>query len=92
MGGSSSRLASLFFITVLLALPGCGGEKTPTAGDDFKKNQAPTMMTGGGIKIETVREIDEKIQYQTTDGKTWRVGYSKRNDGTYRYGTPEGVE
>ena len=47
------------------------------------------MTPNGKIMIDTVIERDGKIEYATEDGKRWRVGYSKRADGTYQYGTPD---
>jgi hypothetical protein len=57
----------------------------------FRATQGPTMTTHGKIKMDTVEDKDGKIQYQTEDGKRWRVDMTLEVDKTYRYGTPEEV-
>lgn len=58
----------------------------------FKERQAATMTTNGKIKMDTIQETpDGRIQYQTDDGKTWRVTMTKQADGTYSYGMPDEV-
>jgi hypothetical protein len=85
---------------ILATAIGCGGDsssgasKPPGAdtrapGQYFKEQQANTTTPNGMILTDSVEEKDGKILYKTEDGKQWRVGYSKRADGTYQYGTPE---
>ena len=50
------------------------------------------MTTNGKVVAATVEEKDGKIFYKTEDGKRWRVGYSKRADGTYEFRMPEEVK
>ena len=50
------------------------------------------MTPNGRIMTDTVEEKDGKIEYQTDDGKKWRVEYSKQADGTYHYRTPDEVK
>jgi hypothetical protein len=81
---------------MLLVAAGCGGgggagkgTDTRTPGQYFKEHQASTVTPHGKIVTSSVEEIDGKIRYRTEDNKKWRVGYSKRVDGTYEYGTPQ---
>ena len=51
------------------------------------------MTPHGKIKMDTIQDTpDAKIQYQTEDGRTWRVTATKKADGTYQYGTPDEVK
>lgn len=92
-------LIVICFVAVLNS--GCGNSgSTSTKQEDtrskveyFWDEQGPTMTPHGKIKMETVQETsDGRIQYQTEDGRTWRVDMSKQADGTYRYGTPDEVK
>jgi hypothetical protein len=54
--------------------------------DHFKNAQRHTVTPHGKIKLDTVQETsDGRIQYQTSDGRTWRVEMNKQPDGFYRY-------
>jgi hypothetical protein len=94
------RLA-LVLCCVAAVSAGCRGCECGTAKPEdtrsklqyFKETQGPTVTPHGTIKMETAEETaDGRIQYQTEDGKTWRVGMTKQADGTYRYGTPAEVK
>ena len=93
---SSSSWVAVAVGAILFAQAGCdgGGRGTavPTPGEYFRRNQAPTVTPNGRIKLTTVKEVGDEIRYETADGKRWRVGYSKRADGTYEYRTPAPVE
>lgn len=89
----------VLFPMILVAAVGCDGGKgtgkapdTRTPAQYFKEQQANTMTPHGKIMTDSVEEKDGKIQYKTEDGKQWRVGHSKRADGTYQYGMPEEVK
>jgi ABC-type oligopeptide transport system substrate-binding subunit len=90
----------LFVVCLLAALSsGCGGGSTSKKEDTrskveyFRDTHGPTMTPHGKIKMDTIQEASNgKIQYQTEDGKTWRVDMTKQADGTYRYGTPDEVK
>jgi len=94
------RLLCAYLIAGLLG--GCGGSgsgsRPPNKQDArsrveyFRDTQGSTVTPHGKIKMETVREVDGKVQYQTDDGRTWRVEMTRQADGTYRYGTPEEVK
>jgi len=79
--------------------PGCKDKET-TGGTDARSEklkyfdkQQPSVMPNGKIKMDTVKETsDDKIEYQTDDGKTWRVKMTKGADGEYRYDTPDEVK
>src|SRR5439155_542189 len=58
----------------------------------FREQQAATVTPNGKIMIDSVEERNGKLEYKTEDGKKWRVGHSKRADGTYQYGMPEEVK
>jgi hypothetical protein len=90
-------LLPLLFAAFVVSAGGCGGGSTPkavtrTPAQYFKEQQADTMTPHGKIMTDSVEEKDGKIQYNTTDGKQWRVTYSKRADGTYEYGMPGEVK
>lgn len=91
-------LLPVLLAAVLVSAGGCGGGNTTpkadtrTPGQYFKEQQANTMTPHGKIMTDSVEEKDGKIQYKTADGKQWRVTYSKRADGTYEYGMPDGVK
>lgn len=57
----------------------------------FKQQQMNTITPNGKIMLDTVEELDGRINYKTEDGKQWSVSYSKRADSTYQYGTPDEV-
>jgi len=76
-------LCSCLFAALTVGCFPTGTAKSPA--DYFRENQTATMTPHGKIKTETVEEKNGKITYQTTDGKKWQVGYSKRADGTYEY-------
>jgi hypothetical protein len=68
-------------------------EDTRSKVEYFRDTQGPSMTPYGKIKMDTVQPAsDGKVQYQTEDGKTWRVEMTKQADGTYRYGTPVEVK
>jgi hypothetical protein len=101
MVSNSYRLVALCWIAALIG--GCGGtapnpkqqEHTETRAEYFRRNHKPTMtpINNGKIKVETAQDVDDgKVQYQTEDGKTWRVRMDKQADGTYRYGTPDPIK
>lgn len=88
----------IMIFSTAAAVSGCGGGSTSTTKQEdtrsraeyFRDTQAATMTPHGKIKMETIQEAtDGRIQYQTEDGKTWRVSMTKQADGTYRYGTPD---
>jgi hypothetical protein len=90
-----TRSFALAVLTV--AVVGCG-DTTPTtapppdtrsAAEYFREQQAGTVTPHGRVLADTVGEADGRLEYATEDGRRWRVAYSKRADGTYRYGTPE---
>jgi hypothetical protein len=77
-------------------LAGCGGETPPSPTTRskvqiFKDDQGATMTPHGKIRLESVQEVNGRIQYQTDEGKTWQVDMTKKADGTYQYGTPDEV-
>lgn len=83
---------------VVIAVLGCGGTGPPGAGKAadtrspaqyFRERQATTITPHGKIRTDTVEERGGKLEYQTGDGKRWRLDYAKRADGTYDYGTPD---
>jgi hypothetical protein len=88
------------FAVIFVAAVGCdgGGRGTGRAPDTrtpaqyFKDQQANTRTPHGKIMMDSVEEKEGKIQYKTEDGKQWRVGYTKRADGTRHYGTPDEVK
>jgi hypothetical protein len=90
-------LSVLIFAALLANALGCppspsGPGKSSNAltpGQYFQKQQESTMTPSGKIMTDTVEEKDGKIEYKTEDGKKWKVGYSKRADGTDQYQTPE---
>ena len=91
------RPAALLLAVVLTA--GCGqsdgGGKGGRAPDThtplqyFKEEQAATVTPHGRIRTGTVTERSGNIEYETDNGMKWSVSYTKRADGTYRYGTPK---
>lgn len=92
------RSSRIFAVLSLAVAVGCGGDNSgtipppePPADQYFKEHQATTVTTNGKILLDTVTERDGKIEYCTEDGSYWRVGYSKRADGTYQYGTPDSI-
>jgi hypothetical protein len=100
MRRSSNRLIVLILAAFFLSVLGSGGCKDKKPEEDaalspaeyFKKHQGSTVTPNGKILMDSVQAAGEKIQYKTDDGKTWRVGYSKRADGTYEYQTPDEVK
>lgn len=89
----------IFLLMYLLLMLGCGGNQGPTPksvspspAQHFREHQGSTVTPHGKIRIGTVEEKDGKIQYQTEDGRKWRVPYTRRADDTYQYGTPEEVK
>ena len=91
----------LFLLALALGISladggGCGGpagmRDTRTPGQYFREEQAVTVTPHGKILTDSVEERDDKIEYSTQDGHRWRVGFSKRADGTYDYQTPEAVK
>ena len=87
-------LAVVTVVSVALFCGGCSSSTTShaasrTAGQYFKEQQSATMTPNGKIMVDTVTEKNDKIEYETQDGKKWRVTYSKQADGTYQYGTPD---
>jgi major membrane immunogen (membrane-anchored lipoprotein) len=95
-------LRALFGTVVVVGLVvtiGCGDKSktdkrsdTRTPGQYFKDEQSATVTPNGKILADSVEEKEGRIEYKTEDGKAWRVGYSKRADGTYQYGTPDEVK
>jgi hypothetical protein len=89
-------LLGLVLAALLAVTAGCGGSgrsnkppDTRSAAQYFQEQQAHTVTPNGRIRTDTVQERDGKIEYQTEDGRRWQVGYSRRADATYEYGTPE---
>jgi hypothetical protein len=80
----------------VIALAGCGGyakaPDTRSKVEYFRAKQGVTVTPHGKIKMDTVTEVDGKIQYQTEDGRRWRVEMAKQADGTYQYGAPTEVK
>jgi hypothetical protein len=63
--------------------------------DYFKETQASTITTHGRIKMDSVKEVGGKIEYETDDEsgvQKWHVDMTKLADGTYTYGMPEEVK
>ncbi len=98
-------LCPALFVAILVMGLGCGGgggggggtgisrvPDTRTPAQYFKEQQAFTVTPHGKILTDTVTEQDGRIRYATEDGKQWSVGYSKRADGTYQYGTPDHIK
>lgn len=93
-------IGGLLLGVVIVAAPACkpggsvstGGQATESPVQAFKAKQAKTMTPNGRIDMNSVVETDGKIEYQTEDGKKWRVDYQKRADATYQYGKPEEVK
>jgi hypothetical protein len=100
-GALAGMLAALLIATAI----GCGGKgggnanggtaeppdaRTPV--EYFRDTQSATITPHGRVLADTATERDGKMEYATEDGKQWRVGYSKRADGMYQYGTPEEVK
>jgi PDZ domain len=97
-------LVSVFFVVALATGMSCSrsdvhnpsNHSTPeqhsTPAQYFKEHQAYTITPHGKLIIDSVEEVDGKIQYKTEDGKQWRVSYSKQADGTCQYGTPDEVK
>jgi hypothetical protein len=101
MGKVRSTVYLLLMVFCIVAVnSGCDGSKSTTKTEDtrskveyFRDTQAATMTPHGKIKMETIQETSNgRIQYQTVDGKTWRVDMTKQADGTYRYGMPDEVK
>jgi hypothetical protein len=94
MSRSNSQWAMTVVVSILFVQLGCdGGTPGPqTPGRYFRQKQASTMTPNGKIRSASVKEVGDKIEYQTEDGKRWRVRYSRRADGTYEYQTPEAVK
>src|SRR5688500_9964698 len=98
------RALSCFGCFALAALlhfaPGCQGSGTGMAGKQdtrtaleyFKDEQARTNTPCGKVRVGTAQQRGVQIEFQTEDGRHWRVAFEKRDDGTYRYGTPVAVE
>lgn len=53
--------------------------------DAFKSSQARVQTPYGKIKMETVREINGQIEYQTADGRTWRVTPLRQVNGAFKF-------
>jgi hypothetical protein len=53
----------------------------------FKNNQAPAIMMGGKIKMETVKARDDgKIEFETENNTRYCVEMNRDPDGnTYKY-------
>lgn len=85
-----------YFIYVIAFLgSGCSdnGPRKKSKIEYFKETQGLTMTPHGRILIASVQEITSgKIQYQTEDGKIWRVDMTERADGSFQYGTPHEVK
>lgn len=87
-------------LIVLCSIGGCSGSGSNKPSEDtrskveyFRDTQGPTVTPHGKIKMESVEEAqDGRIQYQTEDGKKWRVEMTKQADGKYLYGTPDEVK
>lgn len=85
---------------VLAATVGCGAGAGPggkvadpqTPAQYFRRHQGATVTPYGKVVLDSVEGKDDKIEFNTEDGKRWRVGYFKRADGTYDYGTPDEVK
>lgn len=95
MGATRAILLGAF----MAAFVGCDDRRTTARmGDDrspvqyFKEQQKDTVTPNGRIVVDSVESADGKIRYRTEDGKTWRVGYTRRADGTFRFDTPEEVK
>ncbi len=85
---------------VLAVAVGCGAGCGPagkatdplTPAQYFRLHQGATVTPYGKVVIDSVAERGGKIEFNTEDGQRWRVGYFKRADGTYDYGTPDEVK
>jgi hypothetical protein len=90
------RRFPVFIAVMVITVIGCGGSSTDpnnrTPAQFFKQEQGNTMTPHGKIMPDSVEERDGKLEYKTEDAKKWRVGYSKRADGTYQYGMPEEIK
>jgi hypothetical protein len=63
-------------------------EKPTTKVGYFKERFGDIVFPHGQIDLSTVKETPEGVEYQTEDGKKWKVSMTKEG-GTYRFGTPE---
>jgi hypothetical protein len=90
--------------TLLLALVGCISgmscnrsrplppQKPPANKVEYFKDRfGDIVFPHGQIDLSTVKETPDGVEYQTEDGKKWRVSMTKEGE-RYRFGTPERVQ
>ncbi len=81
---------ALVVIAAFLSASGCGSQPAGPA-EQFVLDQEGIVTSHGQIEPTSVRAIDGQIEYQTTDGRTWRVLRTDRPDGTRDYGIPDEI-
>ena len=64
--------------------------KPATKVEYFKDRFGDVVFPHGQIDLSTVKETPDGVEYQTEDGKKWKVSMTKEGD-KYRFGTPERV-
>jgi len=92
------HIGQVILLTVISCSIGCSSPTTKSGvplgkAEYFKQAQQPTVTPNGRIKTESVKEVDGgKVQFETEDGKKWKVGMEPDGKGGYRYDTPEAVK
>lgn len=58
----------------------------------FRARQANTTTTHGKIKLDTVQETLDGVEYRTEDGKRWRVRMEPTEAGGFRFSEPKPLD
>ncbi len=84
-------LRSLICLALFTGLVGCSKQE-PTRAEAFRNEQGATVTPHGRIILESVKESELGVSYETIDNTKWNVRMEKAADGQYRYGEPDQVK
>jgi hypothetical protein len=89
----SRRLVTLAVHSLVLLLfqAGCGSDQ-PSPAQQFVRDQEGIVTPHGRIDASSVRELEGKLQYKTSDGRTWSASWTVSPDGSRDYGVPDEVK
>ncbi len=92
-----SRIALLLLGMVLATgslgcVPKEKKERSANTLQAFKSAQAKVETPYGKIKVDSAKEINGKIEYQTADGRRWRVTPVLQQNGAFKYEDLEEVK